>query len=158
MKVRACVLESGRHACLKRSSQDFMICIHGGMQALAFSPPSPTALAMPLQCKPRWGVWHHDCHLPCVGSRRTVYLLCDVVSSSADQKRPSVVQAIDEAVRGTTSVTLTEYIIVFGCANLILAQCPHFHAIRYINAVATVCTISFSIIAVVMSIYSGECA
>jgi hypothetical protein len=68
------------------------------------------------------------------------------------------VQAIDEAVRGTTSVTLTEYIIVFGCANLILAQCPHFHAIRYINAVATVCTISFSIIAVVMSIYSGECA
>lgn len=81
-----------------------------------------------------------------------------MVSSSADQDCPSAVQAIDEAVRGTTPVTLTEYIIVFGCANLILAQCPHFHAIRYINAVATVCTISFSIIAVVMSVYSGECA
>ncbi len=64
-------------------------------------------------------------------------------------------QAVDVLVRGETSVTLTEYIIVFGCANLILAQCPHFHAIRYINAVATVCTISFSIIAVAMSIYDG---
>ena len=64
-------------------------------------------------------------------------------------------QAVDVAIRGTTDVTLTEYIIVFGCANLLLAQCPHFHAIRYINAVATVCTISFSIIAVCMSIYNG---
>ena len=53
-------------------------------------------------------------------------------------------------------MTLTEYIIVFGCCNLLLAQCPHFHAIRYINAVATVCTICFSIIAVAMSIYDGE--
>ena len=67
-----------------------------------------------------------------------------------------MIQAVDVLVRGETSVTLTEYIIVFGCANLILAQCPHFHAIRYINAVATVCTISFAIIAVVMSIYSGK--
>ena len=65
-------------------------------------------------------------------------------------------QAVDVLVRGETSVTLTEYIIVFGCANLILAQCPHFHAIRYINAVATVCTISFAIIAVAMSLYSGK--
>ena len=64
-------------------------------------------------------------------------------------------QAVDVAVRGTTDVTLTEYIVVFGCANLLLSQCPHFHAIRYINAVATVCTISFSIIAVCMSIYNG---
>ena len=67
----------------------------------------------------------------------------------------SCFQAVDVAIRGTTDVTLTEYIIVFGCANLLLAQCPHFHAIRYINAVATVCTISFSIIAVCMSIYNG---
>ena len=59
-------------------------------------------------------------------------------------------------IRGETSVTLTEYIIVFGAANLILAQCPHFHAIRYINAVATVCTICFSLIAVAMSIYDGK--
>ena len=65
-------------------------------------------------------------------------------------------QAVDVLVRGETSVTLTEYIIVFGCANLILAQCPHFHAIRYINAVATVCTISVAIIAVAMSLYSGK--
>ncbi len=67
----------------------------------------------------------------------------------------SCFQAVDVAIRGTTDVTLTEYIIVFGCANLLLSQCPHFHAIRYINAVATVCTISFSIIAVCMSIYNG---
>ncbi|CAK0786011.1 hypothetical protein CVIRNUC_009224 [Coccomyxa viridis] len=67
-------------------------------------------------------------------------------------------KAVDVAIRGTTDVTLTEYIIVFGCANLLLSQCPHFHAIRYINAVATVCTISFSIIAVCMSIYNGTTA
>ena len=65
------------------------------------------------------------------------------------------VQAVDVLVRGETSVTLTEYIIVFGAANLLLCQCPHFHALRYINTMATFCTISFSIIAVCLSIYSG---
>ena len=84
-------------------------------------------------------------------------MLCKKVSFVAGcQISVAMAQAVDVLIRGETSVTLTEYIIVFGCANLLLAQCPHFHAIRYINAVATVCTISFSIIAVAMSIYDGE--
>lgn len=37
----------------------------------------------------------------------------------------------------------------------VLAQVPHFHALRYVNAVATFSTISFSFIAVVVSIYDG---
>ena len=36
-----------------------------------------------------------------------------------------------------------------------LAQVPHFHALRFVNAIATVSTISFSIIAVGLSIYDG---
>jgi hypothetical protein len=65
-------------------------------------------------------------------------------------------QAIDLLVNGTTKITLTEYIIVFGAANLIIAQFPHFHSIRFINQSSTICTLSFSLIAVVMSIYAGR--
>ena len=65
-------------------------------------------------------------------------------------------QAIDVLARGETPVTLTQYILVFGAVNLILAQCPNFHSIRFVNQTATVCTISFSIIAVALSLYSGE--
>ncbi len=65
-------------------------------------------------------------------------------------------QAIDVLARGETPVTLTQYILVFGAVNLILAQCPNFHSIRFVNQTATFCTISFSIIAVALSLYSGE--
>ena len=57
--------------------------------------------------------------------------------------------------RGETSVTLSEYIVVFGAVNLLIAQCPNFHSIRFVNQCSTFCTISFSIIAVAMSIYAG---
>lgn len=67
-----------------------------------------------------------------------------------------LLQAIDVLARGDTPVTLTEYIIVFGAVNLVIAQCPNFHSIRFVNQCATLCTISFSIIAVAMAIYAGE--
>ncbi len=35
------------------------------------------------------------------------------------------------------------------------AQVPHFYALRFVNAIATFSTISFSIIAVGLSIYAG---
>ena len=100
------------------------------------------------------------CTLPYIPSRYRVIMVCMLCKAlsvvAVLQSSVAGVQAVDVLIRGETSVTLTEYIIVFGCANLLLAQCPHFHAIRYINAVATVCTISFSIIAVAMSIYDGQ--
>ena len=58
-------------------------------------------------------------------------------------------------VQGSSSVTLTEYIIVFGAFNLIVSQFPHFHSLRFINTIATFSTISFSIIAVGLSLYAG---
>ncbi|BDA51000.1 GABA transporter 1 [Coccomyxa sp. Obi] len=65
------------------------------------------------------------------------------------------IKAIDVLARGETPVTLTEYIVLFGGVNLLLAQCPNFHSIRFINQSSTFCTISFSLIAVAMSIYAG---
>jgi hypothetical protein len=58
-------------------------------------------------------------------------------------------------VRGSSSVTLTQYIIVFGAFNLIVSQFPHFHSLRFVNTIATFSTISFSIIAVGLSLYAG---
>jgi hypothetical protein len=64
-------------------------------------------------------------------------------------------QAIDVLVRGDTPVTLTEYIVIFGAINLVIAQCPNVHSIRFVNQCSTFCTICFSIIAVALSLYSG---
>ncbi|KAK9902210.1 hypothetical protein WJX75_007822 [Coccomyxa subellipsoidea] len=64
-------------------------------------------------------------------------------------------KAIDVLVRGDTPVTLTEYIVIFGAINLVIAQCPNVHSIRFVNQCSTFCTICFSIIAVALSLYSG---
>jgi len=42
-------------------------------------------------------------------------------------------------------MTLQHFIIIFGCAELLLSQFPDIHSLRFLNALCTGCTIGFSI-------------
>ena len=64
-------------------------------------------------------------------------------------------QALSVIATGGSALTLTEWIIVFMVFNLIIAQYPHMHSLRFVNSAATFSTISFSAIAVGLSLYSG---
>ena len=64
-------------------------------------------------------------------------------------------QALSVIATGGSALTLTEWIIVFMVFNLLIAQYPHMHSLRFVNLAATLSTISFSAIAVGLSIYSG---
>ena len=65
-------------------------------------------------------------------------------------------QALSVIATGGSVLTLTEWIIVFMVFNLLIAQYPHMHSLRFVNSAATFSTIAFSAIAVGLSLYSGE--
>ncbi|KAK9810303.1 hypothetical protein WJX72_008303 [[Myrmecia] bisecta] len=95
----------------------------------------------------RWGWW---AVMPfqfavCVGS--TIANL--IVAGQA-------MKAVNVICRPDNVVPLPYYIIVFGAVNLVLSQCPHMHSIRFINQLATFCTISFATVAVGLSAYAGN--
>ncbi|XP_004506126.1 GABA transporter 1-like [Cicer arietinum] len=54
------------------------------------------------------------------------------------------------------SMKLYEFVIIFGCFMLILAQIPSFHSLRHINLVSLVLCLLYSACAVVGSIYIGN--
>ncbi len=54
------------------------------------------------------------------------------------------------------SVTLQQWIIIFGCVQLLLSQFPDIHSLRLVSVVSTVATIAFTGTAVGLSIYNGE--
>lgn len=54
------------------------------------------------------------------------------------------------------SVTLQQWIIIFGCLQLLLSQFPDIHSLRLVSVVSTVATIAFTGTAVGLSIYNGE--
>lgn len=51
--------------------------------------------------------------------------------------------------------TLQEFIIYFGILQLLLSQLPDIHALRFVNLIATVCTVGFAIIATALSLHDG---
>ena len=52
--------------------------------------------------------------------------------------------------------TLQEFIIYFGILELILSQLPDIHTLRFVNAIATFCTVAFTLIATGVSVHDGE--
>ncbi|KAF3455113.1 hypothetical protein FNV43_RR05561 [Rhamnella rubrinervis] len=54
------------------------------------------------------------------------------------------------------SMKLYEFVIIFGCFMLILAQIPSFHSLRHINLVSLVLSLSYSACATAASIYIGN--
>ncbi|XP_020984894.2 GABA transporter 1-like [Arachis duranensis] len=53
------------------------------------------------------------------------------------------------------SMKLYEFIVVFGCFMLILAQMPSFHSLRHINLVSLILCLAYSACAIAGSIYIG---
>lgn len=53
------------------------------------------------------------------------------------------------------SMKLYEFVLIFGCFMLILAQMPSFHSLRHINLVSLVLCLLFSACATAASIYIG---
>ncbi|GLT51300.1 hypothetical protein SLA2020_247190 [Shorea laevis] len=54
------------------------------------------------------------------------------------------------------SMKLYEFVIIFGCFMLILAQMPSFHSLRHINLVSLVLCLCYSACATAASIYIGN--
>nr|ACU18007.1 unknown [Glycine max] len=51
---------------------------------------------------------------------------------------------------------LYEFVVIFGCFMLMLAQMPSFHSLRHINLVSSVMCLSYSACATAASIYIGN--
>ncbi|KAK9280079.1 hypothetical protein L1049_013764 [Liquidambar formosana] len=54
------------------------------------------------------------------------------------------------------TMKLYEFVTIFGCLMLILAQIPSFHSLRYINLVSLVLSLAYSACATAGSIYIGS--
>ncbi|XP_040863381.1 GABA transporter 1 isoform X2 [Glycine max] len=54
------------------------------------------------------------------------------------------------------TMKLYEFVIIFGCFMLILAQIPSFHSLRHINLVSLVLCLAYSAGATIGSIYIGD--
>lgn len=53
------------------------------------------------------------------------------------------------------AMKLYEFVIIFGCFMLILAQIPSFHSLRNINLVSLILSLAYSVCATAGSIYIG---
>lgn len=53
------------------------------------------------------------------------------------------------------SMKLYEFVIIFGCFMLILAQIPSFHSLRHINLLSLILCLAYSAAATAASIYIG---
>ncbi|KAG5131898.1 hypothetical protein JHK84_038295 [Glycine max] len=54
------------------------------------------------------------------------------------------------------NMKLYEFVVIFGCFMLMLAQMPSFHSLRHINLVSSVMCLSYSACATAASIYIGN--
>lgn len=54
-----------------------------------------------------------------------------------------------------SKVTLQEFIIIFGVAQLVLSQLPDIHSLRWFNALCTFCTVAFTIVVMGLLIHAG---
>ncbi|CAM6049777.1 unnamed protein product [Sphagnum compactum] len=55
-----------------------------------------------------------------------------------------------------SKVTLQEFIIIFGAAQLVLSQLPDIHSLRWFNALCTFCTVAFTIVVMGLLIHAGQ--
>ncbi|RZB83865.1 GABA transporter 1 [Glycine soja] len=54
------------------------------------------------------------------------------------------------------TMKIYEFVVIFGCFTLILAQMPSFHSLRHLNLVSLVMCLSYSACATAASIYIGK--
>ena len=65
-------------------------------------------------------------------------------------------QAVAQLYDPGNSQTLQEFIIYFGIVELMLSQLPDIHTLRFVNVIATFCTVGFTLIATALSVHDGE--
>lgn len=73
---------------------------------------------------------------------------CSATCSSA--------QAIYKSYQPDGHMTLQSFIIIFGVVQLLLSQMPNIHALRGLNLLSTIATLSFATVATVLNIVSGK--
>lgn len=66
------------------------------------------------------------------------------------------VQAIYKLSNPNGGMKLYEFVVIFGCFMLILAQIPSFHSLRHINLVSLLLSLAYSACATAGSIYIGN--
>jgi hypothetical protein len=65
-------------------------------------------------------------------------------------------KALNLSFSPDSTITLQEFIIIFGCIQLVLSQFPTIHHLRMLNAACTFCTAMFAVTATALSIYNGK--
>jgi hypothetical protein len=65
-------------------------------------------------------------------------------------------QAIYLLTNPNGTMKLYEFVIIFGCFMLILAQIPSFHSLRHINLVSLLLCLAYSACATAGSVYIGK--
>ena len=67
-----------------------------------------------------------------------------------------LIQAIYLLSNPNGTMKLYEFVIIFGCFMLILAQIPSFHSLRYINLISLVLCIAYSACATAACVHIGK--
>lgn len=67
-----------------------------------------------------------------------------------------LLQAIYLLSKPDGTMKLYEFVVIFGCLMLVLAQVPSFHSLRHINMVSLVLCLCYSACATAGSIYIGK--
>ena len=67
-----------------------------------------------------------------------------------------LIQAIYLLSNPNGIMKLYEFVVIFGCFMLILAQIPSFHSLRHINLVSLVLSLTYSACATAASIHIGK--
>lgn len=65
-------------------------------------------------------------------------------------------KALNQSFSPGSTITLQQFIIIFGCIQLVFSQMPSIHDLRALNMICTICTCGFAISATALSIYSGK--
>ncbi|PRW20662.1 GABA transporter 1-like [Chlorella sorokiniana] len=64
-------------------------------------------------------------------------------------------KALNRSFDPDSTMTLQQWIVIFGCIQLVLCQFPSIHDLRVLNLACTICTCGFAATATALSIYSG---
>lgn len=77
---------------------------------------------------------------------------------SAQPEAVRCMQSVYTTFKPEGEMTLPEFIVILGAVWLLASFIPRWHSLRYIAALAVVCTFIFSIIAIGLSIHAGLCS
>ncbi|XVF46845.1 hypothetical protein PTKIN_Ptkin03bG0060400 [Pterospermum kingtungense] len=96
---------------------------------------------------PRWGLY-------CVGPIQ--FIVCYGTVIGCTLLGGQSMKAIYLLSEPNGSMKLYQFVVIFGCLMLVLAQMPSFHSLRHINLVSLILILAYSACAIAGSIYIGH--